>query len=33
MIGLILVCVDVLVMCDECGFNSFGSGSYSEEWI
>ena len=28
-----LVYVDVLFTCDECSFNSFGSCSYSKEWV
>ena len=31
MIGLMLVYVDVLFTCGECGFNSLGSWSYSKE--
>ena len=33
MIGLILVYVDVLFTCGECGFKSLGSSSYSKEWM
>ena len=33
MIWLMLVYVDVLFTCGECGFNSLGSWSYSKEWV
>ena len=33
MIWLMLVYVDVLFPCGECGFNSLGSWSYSKEWV
>ena len=33
MIGLMLVYVDVLFTCGECGFNSLGSWPYSREWV
>ena len=33
MIGLILVYVDVLFTCGECGFDSLGNWSYSTEWV
>ena len=33
MIGLILVYIDVLFTCGECGFNSLGSWSCSKEWV
>ena len=33
MIGLMLVYVDVLFTCCECGYNSLGSWSYSKEWL
>ena len=33
MIGLMLVYIDVLFTCGECGFNFLGSQSYSKEWV
>ena len=33
MIGLMLVYVNVLFTCGECGFNSLGSCFYSKEWM
>ena len=33
MIGLILVYVDILFTCGECGFNSLGSLSYSKQGV
>ena len=33
MIALMLVYVDVLFTCSECGFNSLGSWSYCKEWV
>ena len=33
MIGLMLVYVDVLFTCGECGFSSLGSWPYSREWV
>ena len=33
MIGLMLVYVDVLFTCDECGFNPLGISFYSKEWV
>ena len=30
---LMLVHVDVLFTCGECGFNSLGSWSYLKEWV
>ena len=33
MIGLMLVCVDVLFTCGECGLNSLENWSYYKEWV
>ena len=33
MIGLILVYVDVLFTCGECGFNTLGCWSNSKDWV
>ena len=33
MIGLMLVYLDVLFTCDECGFNPLGISFYSKEWV
>ena len=33
MIGLMLVYVNILFTCGECGFNSLGSWCLSKEWV